>query len=222
MLTRAFNVIGLVVRNAEWKAHLATFAAKRSVIAMLGYLIAAIVALGGLAILLGAGYVTLEPIVGVPYAMAAVGVFLLLIASLIWLVANQKSKGTDDSLTEPEARKNAERDAEKLRSALGLTDEDEPDDTPAGPHSQDSEQSDVTRALKDPKVAIAAAVATLGLVGPGRLFRTVRIAAGIASIAAIANRVISDNEKKSKAQRKRPLDHSTNSTPPKRHPVHSR
>ncbi|MCC5785291.1 MAG: hypothetical protein JJU33_01165 [Phycisphaerales bacterium] len=221
MLTRAFNVIGLVVRNAEWKAHLAAFAAKRSVIAMLGYLIAAIVALGGLSILLGAGYVTLVPIVGVPYAMAAVGVFLLLIASLIWLVASQKGKGTDDTLTEHQARENAERDAEQLRSALGLTD-DEPDAKPGGPPTQTSEQSDVTKALKDPKVAIAAAVATLGLVGPGRLFRTVRIAAGIASIAAIANRVISDNEKKSKAQRKTPIEHSRNSTPPKRHPVHSR
>lgn len=204
MFTRAFNVVGLIVRIAEAKASLLAFAARRSVVAMLGYFIAAIVALGGLAILLGAGYVALEAIVGVSIALTAVGVCLLLIASLIWIIANRREKGTGEPMTEDDVRKNVARDEDLLRSKLGMTnDEDKPNFERPGPRTRSSPQFDSFKSLDDPKVLMAAGFALLGLLGPGRLFRTVRIATALASIAALASRAITEHGT-SKARKDRP------------------
>lgn len=202
MLTRLFHVADLIVRIAEWKACLLGFAAKRSAIAMLGHLVAAIVALGGLAVLLGAGYVALEVIVGASIAMVLVGVFLLLSASLIWFIANQHGKSTGRAMTERDARKIAARDGELLRSMLGMTNDDpEPNSKRSRPRIQSSPESDAIKGLDNPKVAMAAGFALLGLLGPGRLFRTVRIATALASVAALANRAIIEHRDKQGTQR---------------------
>ncbi len=202
MLTRLFSIAGLIVRIAEWKASLLAFAARRSAIAMMGYLVAAIVALGGLAVLLGAAYVALEAVVGASLAMAAVGVFLLLAASLIWIVSYQRGKSKGQVMTEHDAWKNVARDEEMLRSLLGLTnDEDKPNFKRPGPSTQPSPQSNAMEGFDNPKVAMAAGFALLGLLGPGRLFKTVRIATALASVAALAHRAINEHAEKQGTQR---------------------
>jgi len=200
MFTRAFNVAGLLVQIAEWKASLIAFAARRSMIAMLGCLIAVIVALGGLAILLGAGYVALETIVGVPIAMAATGAFLLLIASLIWLIARQRGKSTESTTTEREVRGYIARDKELLSSMLGINNNEAESARRSGPRVRPSAQTASSVNLDNPKVLMAAGFALLGLLGPGRLFRTIRIATALASVTALANRAISEHQDKQGTQ----------------------
>jgi hypothetical protein len=164
---------------------------------MLGYSIAAIVALGGMAVLLGAGYVALETIVGVAVAMAAVGVFLLLIASGIWIIASRRGRSTGQSITEHDAWTNVARDEELLRSMLGMTNNNaKPDFTRPGPRIHLSPQSDAVSGFDDPKIVMAAAFAMLGLLGPGRLIRTVRTATALASVAALANRAVNEHRDK--------------------------
>ena len=201
MLTRAFNVIGLIVRIAEWKVHLLAFAARRSAIAMLGYLIAAVVAFGGVAILLGAGYVALEAIVGVSVALAVVGVFLLVVASVIWILANRRGRSTGQSITEHDAWENVARDEELLRSKLGMNNnETKPDSKRSEPRTRPSPQTDSDEGLDDPMVLVAAGFAMLGMLGPGRLFRTVRIATALASVTALANRALNEHRDKQGTQ----------------------
>lgn len=197
MLTRAFNVIGMIVRIAECKASLLGFAARRSAIAMLGSLLAAIVAIGGMAVLLGAGYVELKAIVGVSLAMAAVGVCLLLIASFIWIIAIRRGKGTGHAMTEHDAENSAARDQELLRSMLGMTNnEAEPGLTHPGPRIRPLRGSNAINGLDDPKVLMAAGFAMLGLLGPGGLLRALRTAASLASVAALANRAVNEHRHK--------------------------
>ena len=197
MLTRAFHVIGLIVRIAEWKVSLLAFAARRSAITMLGYFIASIVALGGIAVLLGAGYVALEAVVGVPLAMTAVGVFLLIVASIIWIVASRRGRSTGQSITEHEAWNNVSRDEESLRTMLGMnTKEPKPDFARPGPRIHPSPQSDSAYGFDDPKVVVAAAFAMLSLLGPFRILRAVRTATAVASVAALANRAINEHRDK--------------------------
>lgn len=188
MLSRAFEVMGLVVRIAEWKATMLGFSVKRSAIAMLGYLIAAIVALGGMVVLLGAGYVALEAIAGVAIALSAVGVSLLLIASIIVIIANRRGRSTGHAPTEEDVRESAASDEELLRARLRLSNKGAKQSF-EGPASQ----SDAVKGLENPKVAMAAGFALLGLVGPGRLFRTVRIATALWSMAALAHRAINEH-----------------------------
>jgi hypothetical protein len=45
-------------------------------------------------------------------------------------------------------------------------------------------------------VLMAAGFALLGLLGPGRLLRTIRIATALASATALANRAISEHQDK--------------------------
>lgn len=192
MLTRAFNAAGLIVRIAEWKARLLAFGARRSAIALMGALFAAILALGGMAILLGAGYVALEAIVGVPTAMAIIGAFLLIVASIIWIIAQQKGANPHDGVTEIEARKQAARDEESLRAALGLTQQDGSSSGHATPGARMARPATPVPPLDAPKVLMAAGFAALGLLGPVRLLRTVRIATTLASITALAKRAIDE------------------------------
>lgn len=196
MFTRAFNVIGLFFQIIGWKARLHVLAVRRSVFAMLGFLVAAIVALGGLMILLGAGFVALEAIVGVSIAMVAVGVFLLFIAITIWILASQRGKGTGEAMTENETQQRAAKDEEELRSMLGMTrEEDKPSSNRPGPRTHSSLQPDSADGLDNPKVVLAAGVALLGLLGPGRLFRSMRFAAALASITALAYRAVNERER---------------------------
>lgn len=197
MLTRAFHVVGLIVRIAEWKVSLLAFAARRSAIAMLGYLIAAIVALGGMGVLLGAGYVALEPVVGVPLAMAAVGVCLLLAASTLWVIANRRGRSTGHSISEHDAWTNVARDEELLRSMLGMNNiAPKTGSVRPGPRIHPSPQSDSAYGFDDPKVVVAAAFAMLSLLGPFRILRVIRTATAVASVAALANRAINEHRDK--------------------------
>jgi hypothetical protein len=196
MFTRAFNVAGLLVQIAEWKASLIGFAAKRSMMAMLGCLVATIVALSGLAVLLGAGYVAFEAIVGVPVAMAATGAFLLMLASLIWLIARQRGKSTESTTTEREVSGYITRDKELLSSMLGITNSEAEPTRRSGPRVRSSAHTAPSVNLESPMVLMAAGFALLGLLGPGRLLRTIRIATALASATALANRAISEHQDK--------------------------
>lgn len=193
MLTRMLSAVGLIVRIAEYKASLAGLAAGRSAFAVSGSLIAGLVALGGLATLSGAAYIALEAFVGDTIALAAIGGLLLLVATVIWAVANRRGSRGGASLPEKEARKNVAKDEAMLRSMLGLND-DEPrnDGARPRPRTPPSPEFDIGVMLENPKLLMAAGIAMIGLLGPGRMFRTLRLATAIGSIAALANRVMKE------------------------------
>ncbi len=197
MLKRVFNVAGLIVRIAEWKVCVLAASARRSAIALLGYFVAAIIAFGGLMALLGAGYVALEEVVGASLAMVAVGAVLLLIASAVWLIARGRGRGTGEDLSEHDARSRLVRDEEMLLRKLGMN----TDEAKAGTSGDERRVARATvpesvTGIDNPKVILAAGFAMLGLLGPVRLLRTVRIATAVGSIAALANRAINEHRDK--------------------------
>lgn len=193
MLTRMLSAAGLIVRIAEYKASLAGLAAGRSAFAVLGSLIAGLVALGGLATLSGAGYIALEAFVGGTTALAVIGGILLLVATVILIIANRRGSRGGASLPEKDARKNVAKDEEMLRSMLGMNkDEPKNDGVRAAPRTPPTPEFDFGVMLNNPKLLMAAGIAMLGLLGPGRMFRTVRLATAIGSIAALANRVMKE------------------------------
>lgn len=197
MLTRVFNVAGLIVRLAKWKVLLAALSVKRSIIAIIAQIFAAFVALGGMAVLLGAGFVALEAVIGVSLALTAVGLFLLIVASVIWMVAKKQGKSMVESVSESEVREHDASDEQRLVSQLGITnDEERPKMNEAGTQYRSAAESDSTNNFDNPKVALAAGFAMLGLLGPGRMFRTVRLASSVGSIIALTGRAISNQQHK--------------------------
>lgn len=203
MFNRAFRVVGLVVRVAEAKASVRTFAARRSVMLMLGNAIGVVMACFGFSILLGAGYIALEPVVGVPVAMVAVGVTLIAVAAAISIIAGLRSKGPDRVTTEQDAQARVERVEQLLRSTLGLTNktpESEPRLTSREQSPQSTPHSETFKGFDDPKVLLSAAVAIIGLLGPRSVFRSMRIAAALGSASTVMTKLVADSKSQNKVE----------------------
>ncbi|TVQ62437.1 MAG: hypothetical protein EA379_05270 [Phycisphaerales bacterium] len=175
------------------KSRLALYAAQRSATAVVGFFAAATLAVLGVAGLLGAGYVVMAERFGSPIALGAVGVTLLLIAASVALIASRHARSSEQGVTEASTRECILKGEEMLRSVLGITDVDN-EAREKSAHTRDD--GPVNTNLDSPKVMMAAGFAVLGLLGPGRVFRAIRIATAVGSLAALANRAITDSRNK--------------------------
>lgn len=190
MFTRVFNVAGLIARLAEWKSMLALYATRRSAMAVGGYFAAATLAALGLCVLLGAGYIAIVEFVGPAIALGAIGALLLLIATVVALVARRHGRTPENGITEASTREKVARGEKLLLSMLGFSDAD---NDAQKQRAQVRDETPSNTSLNDPKVMLAAGFAVLGLLGPGRVFRTIRIASAIGSVVALANRAVVDS-----------------------------
>ncbi|TVQ74988.1 MAG: phage holin family protein [Phycisphaeraceae bacterium] len=188
MLKRVFNGARLLTRIAELKGRLGLYAAKQAGKATIGFASAAFLAVVAVIGLHSAAYIALAPYLGSAGALAAVSVVGLGFAAVVLLISRGYARRNASSIPDKELREEITMQQERLRSMFGISDQDDGNAQTNGKFS--SNGATHSEGKIDPKIIAAAGLAAAGLLGPSRIFRSLRFTAALVSTAALVNKAM--------------------------------